>query len=152
MPIYKPTESGPRRLSICRGRRHRVVFEYGSRPGLAVALLLRKLGAHFLHLGAHNRVLAARRGEVFLERVDVFNGPAERFPLARLVVLGLRQAHAERLEAILHFTAAFALRKLMRHAQLGCPAVWRVAAARFRFSNQIANLFMLQRVVVYIRG
>jgi hypothetical protein len=66
--------------------------------------------------------------------------------------LGLREAHAESLEAILHFTAAFALRKLMRYAQLRRPAVWRVAGARFGFSNQIADLFMLQRVVVNIRG
>lgn len=114
--------------------------------------MLGELSAHFLHLGAHHGVLLAHRGEVLLERGDIVNSPAECLPLAGLVVLGLREAGAKRLEAILHFTATLALGKFVCDAQFGCSTVWGVAGARLGFPNEIANLFMLQRVVVYIGG
>lgn len=94
----------------------------------------------------------ARRGEVLLERGDIVNGPAECLPLAGLVVLGLREAVAKRLEAILHFTATFALGKFVCDAQFRCSTIRGVAGARLGFPNQIADLFMLHRVVVYIWG
>ena len=68
-----------------------MVFKDGSRPrGIVNVLLLGKLGAHFFNLRAHDRVLTASRGEVLLEGIDVLDRPAERLPLAGLVVLGLR--------------------------------------------------------------
>lgn len=100
-----------------------------------MTLLLRELSSHFLHLGAHHGVLAARRGKVLLERVDILDGPAKRFPLAGLVVLGLREAHAESLEAVFHFTAALALCEFVRDAQFGRSTIWCVARTRFRFPN-----------------
>jgi hypothetical protein len=47
----------------------------------------------------------------------------------------LREAHAESLEAVFHFTAALALCEFVRDAQFGRSTIWCVARTRFRFSD-----------------
>lgn len=70
------------------------------------------------------------------------NTSRQCLPFTGLVGLSCRKTHPQRFEAVLHFTATFALCQFVRDTQLWCPAVRRAAQGVW-ISNEIPDLLVL---------
>lgn len=63
-----------------------------------------------------------------------------------------RNLIAKGVEQMLHFRAPFALSQLVARSKGRCPAVWRRSIRRIRLTRQLADLSMLQRVMMRARN
>lgn len=105
--------------------------------------MLTEFGTHVVELLLHSGVVLPRISDCFFEKVYVVDCPRERFPFAGLVGLAGGQTEPEIFEAVLHFTATFALGELMGNTQFRGAAVRRAARWAVLLANQVAHCFVL---------